>query len=85
MTEATSLASYETPLYKLLFQRLPAYRDRGRLDVPAVAAELKVSRAAVYRWLKQNRLPSRQARRFIATFSGALSIKDLISFVIADA
>ena len=85
MTEATSLASYETPLYKLLVQRLPDFLDRGRLNVPALAAALEVSRAAVYRWLKNNRLPSRAARALIDNSSGSLSTEDLISFVIADA
>lgn len=55
-------------LHKLLKKIFPQYRTARNnvFDVKRLAAELKMTPEAIYKWLRQDSLPPKRARQIVA-------------------
>lgn len=75
-------AAYESPLAKMLQERLPDFVVRGRLNVSRLAAALEMTNAGVYHWLNYNRVSPDGARKLVDLSKGSLTAQHLSTFVI---
>ena len=76
------VAAYESPLYKLFEKKLDHFVRRGRLNVRALAADLGVRAATVYRWCQLNRITPNGAKLVVEASRGKLTTTDIADFVI---
>lgn len=82
---------YESELYKLLVKKLPAsmLQSSDRLDTDKIAKEIKMSRYAIYRWCRGDRMRVSSAQRLVQLSEssnckrkGALKIDMLKKFIL---
>ncbi|RWF33775.1 MULTISPECIES: hypothetical protein [unclassified Mesorhizobium] len=77
--------SYDSPLYKLLLNKLPPKLIKGdRIDTLALSKGTQNARFTVYRWFKEQRLSPRAVKSLLALCEngkGKLKKVDLIPFL----
>lgn len=71
-------------LKDILTDGFPEYRTTsGILDVPGLAKALSLSHEAVYKWLRQHRLPPKAAKNLVSFSNGKITLEMLTPFVFA--
>lgn len=74
-----------TALYRLLYAKLTDHRKSGSygntLNVKLMSDQLEVTTQNIYRWLKNNEVPARRAKRLIDLPGSKLSMDDLEPFL----
>lgn len=70
----------DNDLHRLILDAVPP-DARGDKTIVNAARTLGVSRMAVWKWLKNNRLTPNRAAQIVAMSEGRVSLKDLHRFV----
>lgn len=91
MTKTKTTAKNNTirgPLYALLkkvfLADFPAKIEPKELSVKDLSIFLEVTNQDLYRWLRNNRIPSKRAKLFIDKSKEKIKSKDLIPFIITE-
>lgn len=77
----TLYPSYDSPLYKVMVNKLPAFVVGRRLVVNRFAKVCGVSRQALYRYLRRNQITSIGVAALVKGSNGLLTETDLSPFL----
>ena len=58
----------DTPLYRCLFEGLPAHRSErraGHLDIQKICKDLNVSRQGLHKWFDRQALPGKRVKQLV--------------------
>lgn len=79
--------SRATPLYRVLYEGLPAHRsltNEGVLDVRKLGDDLEISDKAIYRWFDRQSVPPKKVKPLLALPGSTLTMDALLAFVLED-
>lgn len=72
--KAAGRPSFPSSLQTLLVQAIPP-------NVPAVAAALDLTEVSVYRWIRRNSIPPKQAARIVDLSEGRVTLSDFFGYI----
>jgi hypothetical protein len=67
-------------LHNLLLRACPP-DDNGNRSIPVLAKHLEMSSWGVFKWIKNNRLPPRQAAKIVELSHGEVTLNDFIPYI----
>lgn len=68
------------PLHSLLLLACPP-DEKGKRSIPVLARALGISNEGIYKWIRQERMPSKRARQIVEMSGGRASIDDFFPFI----
>jgi len=86
-TNPVDVKFFETDLHQLLVKKLAKVSSLyglvrfGRIDTLVMAKKMHCSRQSVYRWLGENKISSRAAKKIIKISEGNVTQEDLTPFL----